>query len=134
MWLNKCERSERSETKWRPRLKQNEQLTDQPRSVWRSKNSGCGKKEIREPKINRRKINSNMQHKELENSGINISHVTLLNYLRKEKKWKHLEIRKSITRLTAENWGNYILESTKYTFHFPKGQGDVGWEFNRIRY
>ena len=84
--------------------------------------------------------------KQSKNSGHNISHVTVYNYIKKVKKWKSFQRHRNqlptVTQrrkrlvfarehghLSAQDWENYILsdESTKYLFHVPNRQDDTVW-------
>lgn len=80
-------KSERWVTKWRRRREQNKQLTDQPRSGRPSKIVDLVKRKVENIKYKRGKSTRKCS-KELKNSGFNVSHVTVFNYLRKVKKWK----------------------------------------------
>jgi transposase len=138
-------KSERWVTKWRRRREQNKQLTDQPRSGRPSKIVGVVKRKVENIKYKRGKSTRKCS-KELKNSGFNVSHVTVFNYLRKVKKWKafkrsrnqlltktqrqkRLKFARDHKHLTAEDWENYIFsdESSKYLFHVPNRQDDVVW-------
>lgn len=78
-------KSERWVTKWIRRREQDKQLTVQPRS----KIVGVVKRKVENIKYKRGKSTRKCS-KELKNSGFNVSHVTLFNYLRKVKNGRHL--------------------------------------------
>lgn len=82
-------KSERWVTKWIRRREQDKQLTVQPRSGRPSKIVGVVKRKVENIKYKRGKSTRKCS-KELKNSGFNVSHVTLFNYLRKVKNGRHL--------------------------------------------
>ena len=118
--------------KWRQRRDEQTGLADKQCTGRPMKVRGGVKKTIESIKYKRgrstRKLN-----KELNNSGYNISHVTVFNYIHKVKKWKsfkrprnqlltkaqrskRLAFAKEHKHLSAQDWENYIFsdESTKY--------------------
>ena len=138
-------KSERWVTKWRRRRDENQQLADQPRSGRPSKIVGIVKRKVEKIKYKRGK-SARKCTKELKSTGVDVSHVTVYNYLRKVKKWKafkrprnqlltkmqrqrRLQFAREHKHLKAEDWEKYIFsdESTKYLFHVPNRQDDVVW-------
>ena len=136
-------KSERLVTKWRRRRDKNQQLADQHRSGRPSKIVWIVKRKVEKIKYKRWKSIRKCS-KELKSTGVDVSHVTVYNYLRKAKKWKafkrprnqlltkiqrqwRLQFARKHNHLTAEGWEKYIFsdESTKYLFHVPNRQDDV---------
>ena len=124
---------------------ENQQLADQPRSWRPSKIVGIVKKNVEKIKYKRGKSTRKCS-KELKSTGVDVSHVTVYNYLRKEKKWKafkrprnqlltkmqrqrRLQFAREHKHFTAKDREKYMFsdESTKYLFHVPNRQDDVVW-------
>ena len=138
-------KSERWVTKWRQRRDENQQLADQPRSGRPPKIVKIVERKVEKIKYKRGKSTRKCS-KELKSTGVDVSHVTVYNYLRKAKKWKafkrprnqlltkmqrqrRLQFDRKHNHLTAEDWEKYIFsdECTKYLFHAPNRQDDVVW-------
>ena len=132
-YLNKSERWVR---KWRQRWDIRQGLADYPRTGRQSKVGDGIKKTIGSIKY-KRGCSTRKLSKHLKNSGHNISHVTVYNYMKIVKKWrsfrrvrkqwltvaqrrKRLQFAREHEHLSAQDWENYIFsdESTKCCFMF----------------
>ena len=114
--------------------------------IWATiQNSRDSKRKVEKIKYKRGKSIRKCSN-ELKSTSVDVSHVTVYNYLRKLKKWKafkrprnqlltkmqrkrRLHFAREHKHLTAEDWEKYIFSdaSTKYLFHFPNRQDDVVW-------
>lgn len=130
---------------WRQRREENISLRNGTRTGRPTKVEGRIKCKIEKMRNERGKMTRKCS-KDLKMSGIDVSHVTVSNYLRKVKKWasfnrprcplltkeqcrNRLRFVRDHKHVSAKDWeGNtFSDESTKYLFHTSNHQDDIVW-------
>lgn len=131
--------------KWKARWRRDSSISDRKRSGRPKVLSTRGKKLIDKIKYKRCKSVRNVA-KELKGLGNEVSHVTVWNYIKKEKNWKsfkrptipyltdthqkkRLAFARKYEKLSAQDWENFVFsdECLKYLFHKPNKQNDTVW-------